>query len=108
MRHSEEDFVIRIPKKPAAISALFFLKDRQCCQDAANILRMMLPLSSYDEDLMVLAVTVLSLCKELLLLYADNSIIPHLAAMQTISLRGLQAASANGLQPAGRVLRGTI
>ncbi len=26
MRHSEEDFVIRIPKKTAAISALFFLK----------------------------------------------------------------------------------
>ncbi|PBK84438.1 hypothetical protein ARMGADRAFT_1037159 [Armillaria gallica] len=108
MRHSEEDFVIRIPKKPAAISALFFLKDRQCCQAAANILRMMLPLSSYDEDLMVLAVTVLSLCKELLLLYADNSIIPHLAAMQTISLRGLQAASATGLQHADRVLRGQI
>ncbi len=57
---------------------------------------------------MVLAVTVLSLCKELLLLYADNSIIPHLAAMQTISLRGIQAASATGLQPAGRVLRGHI
>ncbi len=40
MRHSEEDFVIRIPKKPAAISALFFFERPpvlpSCSQHTAN------------------------------------------------------------------------